>query len=51
MRVRVVAFESYLQRLKDVIFEGLSEESLVMVVVEKRKEDEEEEGVERSWRI
>ena len=35
VRMRVVVFESYLQRPKDVIFEGLSEEGLVMVVVEK----------------
>ena len=35
MRVKVVVFESCLQRPKDVIFEGLSNEGLVMVVVEK----------------
>ena len=42
MRVKVVVFESCLQRPKYVIFEGLNEEGLVMVV-ENDEEDEEEE--------
>ena len=45
MRVKIVVFESCLQRLKDVIFEGLSEEGLVMVV---ENDEEEEENVERT---
>ena len=43
-----VVFESYLQRPKNVIFEGLNKEDLVMVV---RNDEEGEESVERSWRI
>ena len=35
MKIEVVVFESYLQRPKDVVFEGLSSEGLVTVVVEK----------------
>ena len=35
LRVKVIVFESCLQRPKDVIFEGVSDEGLVMVVVEK----------------
>ena len=38
----LVVFRSLLQRPKDVVFEGLSEGSLVMEV-EKEEEDEEEE--------
>ena len=45
VRVKIVVFESCLQRLKDVIFEGLSEEGLVMVV---ENDEEEEENVERT---
>ena len=33
--MEVVVFESCLQRPKDVIFEGVSDEGLVMMVVEK----------------
>ena len=40
--MRLVVFRSLLQRPKDVVFEGVSEESLVMEV-ENDEEDEEEE--------
>ena len=40
----LVVFESFLQRPKDVVFEGLSEEGLVMEV----ENEEEERIVERS---
>ena len=42
----LVVFRSLLQRPKDVVFEGLSEGSLVIEV--EKEEDEEEE--ERMWR-
>ena len=35
VKMSLVVFKSFLQRPKNVIFEGLSEEGLVMVVVEK----------------
>ena len=38
-------FDSYLQRPKDVIFEELSEESLVMEVENDEEDDDEEEGM------
>ena len=48
MKMSLVVFESFLQRPKDVIFEGLGEEGLVMEVVENDKGggEEEEEGDE-----
>ena len=48
-KMELVVFRSYFQRPKDVIFEGLSNEGLVMVVL--KNDEEEEESVERSWRI
>ena len=42
MKMSLVVFESFLQRPKDVVFEGLSEEGLVMEV-ENGEEDKEEE--------
>ena len=48
MKMEVVVFESYLQRPKDMVFEGLSSEGLVMVVVEKgRRRRRRREGRER----
>ena len=47
MKIEVVVFESYLQRPKDVVFEGLSSEGLVMVVVEKGRRRRRREGRER----
>ena len=44
--MELIVFDSCLQRLKDVIFEGLSDEGLVMVVVEKGRRRK-----CRSWRI
>ena len=41
--IEVTVYRSCLQRPKDVIFEGLSSEGLVMEVVENNEEDEEEE--------
>ena len=41
MKMEVVVCRSYLQRLKDVVFEKLSSEGLVMEV-ENDEEDEEE---------
>ena len=40
MRVKVVVFEFCLQRPKYVIFEGLSEEGLVMVMENDEEEEE-----------
>ena len=40
--MELVVFDSCLQRPKDVIFEGLSEQGLVMVV--KSDEEDDEEG-------
>ena len=44
--MELIVFESCLQRPKDVIFEGLSSEGLIMVVWGKEEENEEEEGRE-----
>ena len=42
MKMSLVVFKSFLQRPKDVVFEGLSEEGLVMEVVENDEEGGEE---------
>ena len=43
MKMSLVVFESFLQRPKDVVFEGLSEEGLVIEVENGEKDEEEEE--------
>ena len=50
MKVRVIVFESCLQRPKDVIFEGLVKNVWLWWWWRKEEEDE-EESVERSWKI
>ena len=43
----LVVFRSLLQRPKDVVFEGLSEGSLVMEVEKEEEDEEEEERMQR----
>ena len=42
-KMELIMFDSCLQRLKDVIFEGLSYEGLVMVFLNNDEKDDEEE--------
>ena len=42
-KIRLVVFRSYLQRPKDVVFEGFGEESLVMELENDEEGEEEEE--------
>ena len=52
VRMKVVVFESCLQKSKDVIFEGISDEGLVMVSWRmKKKKMKMMKKVERSWRL
>ena len=45
MKMSLVLFESFLQRPKEVVFEGLSEESLVMEVENVEEDEKEEERI------
>ena len=45
MKMEVVVCRSYLQRPKDVVFEGFSEEGLVIEVENDKEDEREEEGM------
>ena len=49
--MKLVVFRSYLQRPKDVVFEGLSEIFGYGSGGEKKKKMKKKKSVERSWRI
>ena len=46
----LIVFRSCLQRPKDVVFEGLSEEGLVIEVENGEEDEEEEERMQREVR-
>ena len=48
--MEVVVCRTCLQKPKDVVFEGLSSEGLVIEVVENEEEEEEEEEMKREVR-